>query len=332
MILMFVAPSLFGKALQSKQNALSEEQAVFTGKIKDMFSGYEVIRSFHIYRHINGRFDKQNADLASVKFASDKLFVAYLLITGDITAGTLVALVQLGSFFVQPMMMVIQNIPKIKGIVPVIKRLDDFAEYKDTDFTGTIEPSFERQIAVKQLEFSYNDDKKTIDSIDFIFEKGKKYAIVGESGCGKTTLTKILMGYFFNYEGSVQLDNNEIRQLDAGGLDYELGENGKNLSGGQRQRIAIARALIKKTPVLILDEGTSSIDMQTAYDIESSLLAINDLTLITITHKMSQELLGMYDTIIFMDEGKIIKSGHFNEMLSKQSEFYEFFHLKNDKK
>ena len=55
----------------------------------------------------------------------------------------------------------------------------------------------------------------------------------------------------------------------------------KSLSGGQKQRIAVARALIRKKPLLILDEGTSAIDMQTAYDIESRLLEISDLTLLT---------------------------------------------------
>lgn len=56
------------------------------------------------------------------------------------------------------------------------------------------------------------------------------------------------------------------------GLEYHVGENGDNLSGGQKQRIAVARALIRKKPLLILDEGTSAIDMQTAYDIESRLM------------------------------------------------------------
>ena len=72
------------------------------------------------------------------------------------------------------------------------------------------------------------------------------------------------------------------------GLEYHVGENGNNLSGGQKQRIAVARALIRKKPLLILDEGTSAIDMQTAYDIESRLLEISDLTLLTITHNMSR--------------------------------------------
>ena len=61
------------------------------------------------------------------------------------------------------------------------------------------------------------------------------------------------------------------------------------MSGGQKQRIAVARALIRNKPILILDEGTSAIDMQTAYDIESRLLKINDLTLITITHNLEEK-------------------------------------------
>lgn len=69
---------------------------------------------------------------------------------------------------------------------------------------------------------------------------------------------------------------------------YRVGENGANLSGGQKQRIAVARALIRNKPILILDEGTSAIDMKTAYDIESRLLQIKDLTLITITHNLKK--------------------------------------------
>ena len=112
-----------------------------------------------------------------------------------------------------------------------------------------------------------------------------------------------------------------------GELEYAVGENGSNLSGGQRQRIAIARALIQETPILVLDEGTSSIDMQTGYDIESRLLNIDNLTLITINHKMSEELLGLYDEIIFMEDGAIIEKGSLTKLLEKKGRFYNFYTL-----
>ena len=105
------------------------------------------------------------------------------------------------------------------------------------------------------------------------------------------------------------------------GLLYQVGENGANLSGGQKQRIAVARALIRNKPILILDEGTSAVDMQTAYDIENRLLKINDLTIITITHHLRKELLEKYDEIICMDNGKIIEKGTFNELASNNSIF-----------
>ena len=118
-----------------------------------------------------------------------------------------------------------------------------------------------------------------------------------------------------------------IKQV-PNGLEYHVGENGANLSGGQKQRIAVARALIRKKPLLILDEGTSAIDMQTAYDIESRLLAISDLTLLTITHNMSKDILELYDEIIFMAEGKIVEHGTFEALIAKHAAFYDFYQLK----
>nr|WP_253199732.1 ABC transporter ATP-binding protein [Clostridium gasigenes] len=119
----------------------------------------------------------------------------------------------------------------------------------------------------------------------------------------------------------------KLTKSNSNGLESLVGENGANLSGGQRQRIAIARAIIKKTPGLVLDEGTSAVDMQTAYDIESNLLKINDLTIITITHKMSEELLDLYDEIIFMENGQIVEIGNFEDLLNKKKKFYNFYKI-----
>ena len=96
----------------------------------------------------------------------------------------------------------------------------------------------------------------------------------------------------------------------------------------KKQRIAVARALIRNKPILILDEGTSAIDMQTAYDIESRLLKINDLTLITITHNLEEKLLKKYDEIIYMDNGNIKEQGHLQELVNTSSCFSEYVHLK----
>lgn len=109
-----------------------------------------------------------------------------------------------------------------------------------------------------------------------------------------------------------------------GGLYAPVGEGGGNLSGGQRQRIAVARALIERKPILILDEGTSAVDVQTAYDIESALLDIEDLTMVTITHSCHPELMRRYDSIIYMEGGRIAEQGRYEELAGHDGEFEKF--------
>lgn len=89
------------------------------------------------------------------------------------------------------------------------------------------------------------------------------------------------------------------------GLDTMIGENGANCSGGERQRITIARALLRKTSVLIMDEATSSLDVDTARQIENALLANPNITVISITHKTDNNLLEKYDAVYRMQDGRL---------------------------
>ena len=109
------------------------------------------------------------------------------------------------------------------------------------------------------------------------------------------------------------------------GLQVLCGENGSNLSGGQKQRLSIARALIRKTPILLLDEATSSLDNQVTTEIENSILKIQDLTALVVTHKLNELILKKYDRILFMKDGSIVEDGSFDELMDRKGEFYKMF-------
>ena len=111
------------------------------------------------------------------------------------------------------------------------------------------------------------------------------------------------------------------------GLQALCGENGSNLSGGQKQRVSIARALIRKTPILLLDEATSSLDNQVTTEIESSILDIQNLTALVVTHKLNENILKRYDRILFMKAGVIVEDGSFGDLMDRRGEFYKLFKL-----
>lgn len=401
-LLLFAVPSIFKDKLKERQDLFSKRLSRLTIAVKDFLSGFEVIRSYRMNDYVIQSFKAENDDTYKTKYFMDRvvarleaasttlgmvvqfsiLFVSsYLIIRGNITVGMLMALVNLSGAMITPIQVLSQNISKIQGTKLVVNRLKGFIDSTNTVFSGTEIPSFNSQIVVQGLRFGYENTHCIIKGIDFVFEQNKKYALVGKSGCGKTTLINLLTGCHFGYEGQISYDGKDIRELDieklnemsavihqntymfdtsikdniclhkqvseqdltyalnisgvqmflddTKSLDTMVGENGSNISGGQRQRIAVARALVQKKSMLILDEGTSAVDMQTAYDIESQLLHNENLTLITITHSLNSELLKAYDCIIFMEEGQIREYGTFTELVDAKESFFDFYNVKS---
>ena len=111
------------------------------------------------------------------------------------------------------------------------------------------------------------------------------------------------------------------------GLQTSCGENGSNLSGGERQRLSIARALIRKTPILLLDEATSSLDNKVTTEIENSILEIQDLTVLVVTHKLNKNIFKKYNRILFMKNGVIVEDGSFGNLMDRKGEFYKLVEL-----
>lgn len=112
--------------------------------------------------------------------------------------------------------------------------------------------------------------------------------------------------------------------MEAKGEDYLCGENGCNLSGGEKQRISIARSLLKKSQVLLVDEATAALDAQTAFQISSAILDMEQ-TAIVITHALEEKLLRRYDRILTLKNGSITESGTFQELMDKKGYFYSLF-------
>lgn len=113
--------------------------------------------------------------------------------------------------------------------------------------------------------------------------------------------------------------------LDARGADYLCGENGKGLSGGEKQRVSIARSLLKKSSVLLVDEATAALDVQTAHQVSSDILDLTGMTRIVVTHSLEEALLRRYDSIFVLKNGTLAESGSFDELMQRKGYFYALF-------
>ncbi len=111
----------------------------------------------------------------------------------------------------------------------------------------------------------------------------------------------------------------------ARGEDYLCGENGSSLSGGEKQRISIARSLLKKSQVLLVDEATAALDAQTADQVSNAILDLKDITRIVITHSMDASLLKRYDCILTMKNGTLSECGSFDKLMEQKGYFYSLY-------
>lgn len=109
------------------------------------------------------------------------------------------------------------------------------------------------------------------------------------------------------------------------GDDYMCGENGCGLSGGEKQRISIARSLLKKSQVLLVDEATAALDAETAFRVTDAVLNLGDITRIIVTHDLERPLLERYDEIIVLKNGSVLEKGSFETLMAQREYFYSLF-------
>ena len=259
----------------------------------------------------------------------------------------------------------------------VFKLLDEKVE-KPVANPQTIE-NIRGQVCLKDVCFSYNPDISLIENLSLEAKPGQTVAIVGKTGCGKTTLINLLMRFYDQNSGTIQVDNintrdmerNYLRRLygmvlqeswifkgtikeniaygksDASdqeiiaaakkarvhkfimklpeGYDTLVEEDGGNLSQGQKQLICIARIMLTKPPMLILDEATSSIDTRTELQIQEAFdIMMEGRTTFIVAHRLST--IKNADVILVMDKGRILEQGTHRELLAKHGYYYNLYH------
>ncbi|MCL2841121.1 MAG: ABC transporter ATP-binding protein/permease [Defluviitaleaceae bacterium] len=400
-----IIPTLFSKKLASTQMEQSAKSMSFTQKVKDYLAGFEVIKTFGVEENIKPHFFNAikdfmtarykagavTADITSINMAVVKTvtfinyFVAgFFVIQGDISVGEVVAIIAIGGSVLQPITVLSSHMSNIKSTKTIGKRVLDMMNQKDETIRKVKITTIEHGVEFKNVTFSYEDinGKQSVEksiaikNVNYKFKKGGKYAIAGESGSGKSTVIKLIMGYYDDYEGDILINSHHIREIDRdslfsifsmlhqtvfilddtlrnnvmlynnysseayrvamekanlthfeavlpNGSETILGEGGNTISGGERQRVSIARALLKGSQVLILDEATASLDSIIARDIENAILNIDELTCIFVTHKYSEDTLRKCDGILVMKNGELVEHGTFDELYENKGHFHD---------
>jgi len=290
----------------------------------------------------------------------------------SITMGVIIAAMILNGRAMAPIAQFVAILSQFNTTITSYKALDDFMKLDDERYAkeNYIKLDYiDGGITFENLSFKYPGSQfENLTDINLDIKAGEKIAILGKVGSGKSTLVKLIANLYHPTQGSLMIDNMEIRNINPHdihsvislipqdiilfsgtlkdnisvgydnidnkklleiaslvgleniikkhkmGLDMPIGERGDGLSGGEKKCVTIARALASNSKILLADEPTDSIDVQTEKAIIHNLKdIIKEKTFIVVTHKPS--ILKLVDRIIIMSNGKIIKDGPRDEVL-----------------
>ena len=293
--------------------------------------------------------------LAQVLFNILYLLSGIMIWNDTLTIGGLLVISSYFTYILEPVSLFSSIGLILSDIKPAIDKYEEYMSYPEDENTGSeIKLSLEEsnyQIGIKNLSFKYNENL-VLKNISVSFEYGKKYALIGDNGAGKTTIIDLILRFVRYNEGLIELNNKPIdlykiaqyRDLFAvvtqqsnlfdasikenitafgkyaldqkiidkplfsfikdlpDGLNTKVGSKSSMLSGGEKQKIALARALVKKAPILILDEPTSNYDSESKKNFYDLLDEIKCTTII-ISH--DEEILQTVDYIVQLESGNL---------------------------
>jgi len=398
LIALSIAPALFAivytytRRIKKASREVRKKESEIVSVIEEVLGSIRVVKAFAREDYESKRLEEESLEGVEIALRARSLkaklapivqiivavgtflvlwFGGRMVLSGVITAGSLVVFIQYLSKMYKPM----QELSKMTdsyskalvGYERIQEILETEREVKDLPKAKPA-PRFKGRIEFEDVSFSYSPESPILEDLRLTIEPGQVAAFVGPTGAGKTTIISLIARFYDPTSGIVRIDGVDVRQFKQRSLRQQIsfvlqetvlfhgpiwqniaygkpeatrneiiragelanasefigrmpegyntivGERGMTLSGGQRQRIAIARAIIRNTPILILDEPTSDLDAgseRLVYEALDRLMA--GKTVITIAHRLST--IRSADVIFVIKDGRLVEKGTHEELI-----------------
>lgn len=380
----------------------SETRAEMTSLVEEMVGNQKVVKAFAYEKEAEERFDDINQRLQSCSlkatffssitnpstrfvnglvYTGVGIFGAFSAIQGRITVGQLSSFLNYANQYTKPFNEISGVVTELQNALACAGRIFQFLDEEPVPENAPDAKTLdhvEGRVGFEDVSFSYTSEVPLIEHMNLEVKPGQRVAIVGPTGCGKTTVINLLMRFYDVNKGKITLDGVPIQDLtweslrssygmvlqetwlkagtilenisygkpDAtreevieaakqahahsfikrlpNGYDTVMGEDGGSLSQGQKQLLCIARLMLLKPPVLILDEATSSIDTMTEIRIQKAFQKLMEgRTSFVVAHRLST--IKESDVILVMKDGHILETGKHEELLEKKGFYAQLY-------
>ncbi len=378
-----------------------EIRGEMNGYIEEMIGNQRLIKAFNYEKTNEKRFQEinQRMHVSGVKsqfygalinpttrivnslvYGAVGVFGAISVLNGHFTVGLLSSFLTYANQYTKPFNEISSVMTEMQTALAASQRVFDLLDEQNESFIvdPQIVNDIQGKVTLKDVCFSYEPNVSLIKDLNLKVKSGQTIAIVGKTGCGKTTLINLLMRFYDQNKGIITIDDVDTLKMDRDylrklygmvlqeswifkgtikeniaygksdaddeeiiaaakkarvhkfimklpdGYETMIEEDGGNLSQGQKQLICIARIMLTKPPMLILDEATSSIDTRTELQIQEAFdIMMEGRTTFIVAHRLST--IKNADIILFMDKGRILEQGTHQELLDKQGYYYNLY-------
>lgn len=372
-----------------------------SGMILEMLGNQRIVKSFNYEDRSIEKFEKINQSLANqsekamfyaslsnpfARFINGIIYAVVAImgtleaLTGSITVGNISVLLNYANKYIRPFNEISDVFSDLQSAYASSRRVVNVLDIENevSDANNEVLKRCTGEVEIKDVSFSYVPNKKLIEHLNVSVKKGQRIAIVGPTGCGKSTMINLLMRFYDVNSGAILVSNKEITKITRAslrekygmvlqdtwlfnasikdnikygkpnatdaeviraakmayahdyiqtlehGYDTIVSEGGDNLSQGQKQLICIARIMLTKPPMLILDEATSNIDTRTELLIQNAFNTMMEgRTSFVVAHRLSTIVKS--DLILVMNKGNIIEQGTHQELLNKKGFYYNLY-------